>query len=110
MIIDGYGALDKAPLTGESVPVEVGVGDELNAGLVLARGPVIVEVKAVGEATRLSGLIDAVHSFQRTKTCDTKSNREKFTAIWVPVVLFGALIIWYFMFPRNWKIILLLCG
>ena len=25
MIIDGYGALDKAPLTGESVPVEVGL-------------------------------------------------------------------------------------
>lgn len=107
VIIDGYGSLDKAPLTGESVPVEVGVGDELNAGLVLARGPVIVEVEAVGEATRLSGLIDAVHSFKEQKPV-IQNQIEKFTAIWVPVVLIGALVIWYFMFPENWKIILLL--
>ena len=107
VIVDGYGALDKAPLTGESVPVEVGVGDELNAGLVLARGPVIVEVKAVGEATRLSGLIEAVHSFKEQKPV-IQNQIEKFTAIWVPIVLFGALVIWYFMFPENWKIILLL--
>ena len=107
VIIDGFGALDKAPLTGESIPVEVGVGDELNAGLVLARGPVVVEVKAVGEATRLSGLIDAVHSFKEQKPV-IQNQIEKFTAIWVPIVLFGALVIWYFMFPENWKIILLL--
>ena len=36
VIVDGFGALDKSPLTGESVPVEVSKGDELNAGLVLS--------------------------------------------------------------------------
>ena len=63
-IVEGKGALDKAPLTGESVPVDVGVGDVIEAGLVLARGPVVCEVIAVGDNTRLSGLIDAVHSFR----------------------------------------------
>ena len=53
------------------------------------------------------GLIDAVHSFKEQKPV-IQNQIEKFTAIWVPVVLFGALIIWYFMFPENWKIILLL--
>lgn len=106
-IIEGKGALDKAPLTGESVPVDVGVGDEIEAGLVLARGPVVCEVIAVGVETRLSGLIDAVHSFREAPP-RLQSGIEKFTAIWVPFVLFGAFAIWYFIYPDDWKIILLL--
>ena len=108
VIVDGFGALDKAPLTGESAPVEVEKGDELNAGLVLSRGPVLMQVTAVGEETRLSGLIEAVHSFKDQKA-PIQNQIEKFTAIWVPIVLFGAVVIWYLMFPTsNWKIILLL--
>ena len=38
-----------------------------------------------------------------------RNQLEQFTAIWVPLVLVGALVVWYLMFPRdNWKIILLL--
>ncbi|MDA8805228.1 heavy metal translocating P-type ATPase [Euryarchaeota archaeon] len=107
VIIDGHGSLDKAPLTGESVPVEVSNGDEIQAGLVLARGPVVVRVTAVGDNTRLSGLIDAVHTF-REEPPRLQSSIELFTAIWVPVVLLGAVAVWYFMFPENWKIILLI--
>ena len=108
IIVDGFGALDKAPLTGESAPVEVESGDELHAGLVLARGPLLLEVTAVGEATRLSGIIDAVHSFKEQKP-KIQNQLEKFTAIWVPIVLFGALVVWYLMFDQTeWKIILLL--
>ena len=108
IIVDGFGALDKAPLTGESVPIEVGKGDELNAGLVLSRGPVLIEVTAVGDDTRLSGLIEAIHSFKEDKA-PIQNQIEKFSAIWVPIVLVGAIAIWYFMFPSsNWKIILLL--
>ena len=107
-IIEGFGALDKAPLTGESAPVEVSVGDEINAGLILARGPVLVEVTAVGNETRLSGIIEAVHSFKEQKP-EVQNLIEKFSAIWVPIVLFGAVLVWYFVFPANdWKIILLL--
>ncbi len=106
-IVEGKGALDKAPLTGESVPVDVGIGDVIEAGLVLARGPVICEVIAVGDNTRLSGLIDAVHSFREAPP-RLQSGIETFTAIWVPFVLFGAFAVWYFIFPDNWKIILLL--
>ena len=108
IIVDGFGALDKAPLTGESAPVEVRKGDELNAGLVLSRGPVLLEVTAVGDDSRLSGLIDTIHSFKEQKA-PIQNQIEQFTAIWVPIVLFGALVVWYFMFPTsNWKIILLL--
>ena len=108
IIVDGYGALDKAPLTGESAPVDVNKGDELNAGLILSRGPVLLEVTAVGYDTRLSGLIEAVHSFKDQKA-PIQNQIEKFTAIWVPIVLFGALVIWYLFYPiKDWKIVLLL--
>ena len=106
-IIEGTGALNKAPLTGESVPVDVRVGDTIEAGLVLAQGPVLCEVLAVGNETRLSGLIDAVHTFREVPP-RLHSGIEKFTAIWVPLVLFGAFAVWYFAFPTDWKIILLL--
>jgi len=106
-VVEGYGALDKAPLTGESVPVEISEGDEIQAGLVLARGPVVIEVSAVGEDTRLSGLIEAVHTF-REEPPRLHNLIERFTAIWVPVVLFGAFVIWWAMFPDDWKIILLI--
>ena len=106
-IVEGSGALNKAPLTGESVPVDVGVGDTIEAGLVLAQGPVVCEVLAVGDNTRLSGLIDAVHTFREVPP-RLHSGIEKFTAVWVPLVLFGAFVVWYFAFPDDWKIILLL--
>jgi Cd2+/Zn2+-exporting ATPase len=106
-IIEGKGALNKAPLTGESVPVDVGEGDVIEAGLILSKGPVVCEVLAVGDQTRLSGLIDAVHTFREVPP-RLHSSIEKFTAIWVPTVLFGALAVWYFFFPDDWKIILLL--
>ena len=106
-IVEGSGTLNKAPLTGESVPVDVGVGDTIEAGLVLAQGPVVCEVLAVGDNTRLSGLIDAVHTFREVPP-RLHSGIEKFTAVWVPLVLFGAFVVWYFAFPDDWKIILLL--
>ena len=106
-IIEGFGALDKAPLTGEAAPVEVSVGDEINAGLILARGPVLLEVTAVGNETRLSGIIEAVHSFKEQKP-EIQNLIEKFSAIWVPIVLFGAILVWYAIFPDDWKVILLL--
>ncbi len=106
-IIEGFGALDKAPLTGEAAPVEVSVGDEIHAGLILARGPVLLDVTAVGNETRLSGIIEAVHSFKEQKP-EIQNLIEKFSAIWVPIVLFGALLVWYVVFPDDWKIILLL--
>ena len=106
-IISGTGSVNRAPLTGESVPVDVANGDELQAGLTLSRGPVTIEVTAVGEDTRLSGLIDKVHTF-REKPTRLQGALESFTAIWVPVVLVGAFLAWIVQPNADWKIILLL--
>ena len=106
-VVSGTGSIDKSPLTGESVPVDIGVGDEIQAGLTLARGPVVIEVDAVGEETRLAGLIEAVHTF-RDKPTRLQGMLENFTAIWVPVVIVGAVIAWAVQPGTDWKLILML--
>ncbi len=106
-IISGLGSVNKAPLTGESVPVDVAVGDELQAGLTLSRGPVTIEVTAVGEDTRLSGLIEKVHIY-KDKPTRLQGALENFTSIWVPFVLVGAVVAWLLIPGADWKIILLL--
>jgi len=107
IIISGTGSVNRAPLTGESVPVDVASGDELQAGLTLSRGPVTIEVTAAGEDTRLSGLIDKVHSFKEIPT-RLQGALESFTALWVPLVLVGAVLAWLIQPDADWKIILLL--
>ena len=106
-IISGSGSVNRAPLTGESVPVDVAEGEELQAGLTLSRGPVTIEVTAVGEDTRLSGLIDTVHTYKEIPT-RLQGALENFTSIWVPVVLIGAVLAWLLQPGADWKIILLL--
>ena len=107
IITEGEGSLDMAPLTGESVPVSVSKGDELNAGLVLARGPLNLKVTAIGDDTKLSGLIDAVHTFRETPP-RVQGAIETFTAWWVPIVIIGAFGVWQLVDPTDWKIVLLL--
>jgi len=75
--------------------------------LTLSRGPVTVEVTAVGDDTRLSGLIDKVHSFKDQPT-RLQGMLENFTALWVPIVLIGAILAWMLQPGEDWKIILLL--
>jgi Cd2+/Zn2+-exporting ATPase len=89
IVVEGIGSLNRAPLTGESIPIRVAKGDNVHAGLVLDRGPIVVESIAIGSETRLSGLIDEVRTF-RDRAPRVQATVESFTKWWVPLVLFGA--------------------
>ena len=91
IIIDGNGEIDRAPLTGEPIPIRVSAGDSVEAGLVLVRGPIIVKCEAIGESTRLASLIDLVRNFREMPT-KTQTTIERFTTVWVPLVLIGSLV------------------
>ena len=78
VIVEGAGSLDKAPLTGEPVPVSITKGDFVEAGLNLVRGPVVLRAEASGDETRLSGLIDLVGQY-KDKPTRTHSTIETFT-------------------------------
>jgi heavy metal translocating P-type ATPase len=88
-IIEGSGSIDRAPLTGEPMPISVKAGDLVEAGLVLVRGPIVIRAQAGGDDTRLSSLIDLVRQY-RDQPTRTQSAIESFTAIWVPLVIIGA--------------------
>ncbi len=53
-IVDGSGYIDRAPLTGESLPVGVATGASVEAGLTLTRGPIVIEATALDDETRLA--------------------------------------------------------
>ena len=105
VIIEGKGAIDRAPLTGEPIPIPVNEGDTVEAGLVLVRGPLVVKATAGGDDTRLSSLIDLVRNY-RDQPTRTQSAIEKFTAIWVPLVMLGSPFIGYLVYGATSQAIL----
>ena len=104
-ILEGSGYIDRAPLTGESLPVGISIGDSVEAGLTLTRGPIIIETTALEDDTRLAGLIDMVRTF-RDKPPSVQTTIEQFTRWWVPVVLFGAPIIAWITYGATEQTIL----
>ena len=89
VVVEGTGSIDKAPLTGEPIPIPANPDDFVEAGLVLVRGPLVIRAQAGGDDTRLSSLIDLVRQY-RDQPTRTQSAIESFTAIWVPLVMIGA--------------------
>ena len=90
IVVEGVGSIDRGPLTGESIPVRLEAGDEVEAGLTLRQGPLIIETTATGEETRLWGLVQAARVW-RERPPRMQVTMESFTVFWVPLVLFGAL-------------------
>ncbi len=92
VVYSGEGLVDKSALTGESLPIQLSKGDFIEAGLILTRGPLIIETTATGNDTRLSELINKTKQYQEKPT-RLHTVLELFTVIWVPLVLFGSVFI-----------------
>ena len=105
IITEGAGSIDRAPLTGEPMPISVKPGDLVEAGLVLVRGPLVIRAQAGGDDTRLSSLIDLVRQY-RDQPTRTQNAIESFTAIWVPLVMIGAPAIGFLVAGATSKAIL----
>ena len=100
VVVEGVGSLDKAPLTGEPVPISIREGDKVEAGLTLVRGPVVLRAEASGDETRLSGLVDLVRQY-KDKPTRTHSSIETFTKYWVPIVLVFAPVLAFLVHGRS---------
>ena len=105
VIVEGTGAIDRAPLTGEPIPIPVKVGDRVEAGLVLTRGPLVIKSEATGDGTRLSSLIDLVRHYKDQPT-RTQSVIERFTLVWTPLVVFASPIIGFLFTSSSEQAIL----
>lgn len=95
-VISGHGVLDTSALTGESMPVEKQVDDEVMNATVLINGHLVYEATHVGNDTTLSKIIDLVSEASASKAPISRL-ADKVSAIFVPTVMMIAvitLIVW----------------
>ena len=86
VVTDGGSALDLSLVTGESVPVEVTVGDSVVGGAVNGSGRLIVTATAVGADTVLARIGDLIKAAQHTKA-PIERLVDRIAGVFVPIVL-----------------------
>ncbi|GAA1902535.1 heavy metal translocating P-type ATPase [Streptomyces sodiiphilus] len=96
VVIEGSSAVDASMLTGESVPVEVAVGDTVTGATLNAGGRLVVEASRVGSDTQLARMAKLVEDAQNGKAAAQRL-ADRVSAVFVPVVIaiaFGTLGFW----------------
>lgn len=91
VVVSGTSAVDASMLTGESVPVEVGPGDQLAGATVNAGGRLEVKATRVGADTQLAQMARLVADAQSGKA-DVQRLADRVSAVFVPVVIGLALL------------------
>lgn len=97
VIVGGASAVDTSMVTGEPVPVEVGVGDEVIGATVNANGSLVVAATRVGSDTALSQIIRLVDEAQGGRA-EVQRLADRVSAVFVPVAIvtaFITLIAWF---------------
>ncbi|MCP2377978.1 heavy metal translocating P-type ATPase [Cutibacterium modestum] len=85
-VAEGSSAIDASLVTGESLPVEVTVGDEVVGATVNTSGRLVVEATAVGSDTELSRIASLVEAAQTSRS-KTQDLADKVSSVFVPTVL-----------------------
>ena len=85
-VVEGSSAVDASMLTGESVPVEVGVGDSVTGATVNAGGRLLVRATRVGADTALAQMARLVEDAQNGKA-QVQRLADRVSGVFVPVVL-----------------------
>ncbi|GLY83314.1 heavy metal translocating P-type ATPase [Actinoallomurus iriomotensis] len=86
VVVEGGSAVDMSMLTGESVPVEVGVGDAVVGATVNAGGRLVVEATRVGSDTQLAQMAKLVEEAQSGKA-QVQRLADRVSGIFVPIVI-----------------------
>jgi P-type Cu+ transporter len=90
-VLFGQSAVDRAMMTGESVPADVGEGDQVTGGTVVVTGRLVVRAVRTGSDTQLARLIRLVEEAQGQKAAIQRL-ADRVCGVFVPLVLvFSAL-------------------
>ncbi|MFE7994425.1 heavy metal translocating P-type ATPase [Streptomyces shenzhenensis] len=85
-VVEGASAVDASLLTGESVPVEAGVGDAVTGGTLNAGGRLVVRATRVGADTQLARMARLVEDAQNGKAAAQRL-ADRISGVFVPVVI-----------------------
>ncbi|MEU0498652.1 heavy metal translocating P-type ATPase [Mycobacterium sp. NPDC006124] len=86
VVVGGASAVDASMLTGESVPVEVAVGDEVTGATVNVSGLLRVRATRVGSDTQLAQMARLVEDAQSGKA-EVQRLADRISAVFVPIVI-----------------------
>lgn len=86
VVLEGHSAVNESALTGESIPVDKGVGDKVSAATMNQSGFIQCEATRVGEDTTLSQIIQMVSDAAATKAPISKV-ADRVSGVFVPVVI-----------------------
>ncbi|PXX08098.1 heavy metal translocating P-type ATPase [Mycolicibacterium moriokaense] len=86
VVVDGSSAVDASMLTGESVPVDVGPGDQVAGATINVDGRLVVRANRIGSDTQLAQMARLVEDAQNGKA---KAQRlaDKISGVFVPIVI-----------------------
>lgn len=94
-IVKGESSLNQSIITGESIPVERGVGDRVYSGTINCFGVLEIKATEVGEDSSIQRLINMVKEAQE-KQAPTQRIADQWASWLVPIALVTALLTWLF--------------
>ncbi len=96
-IIEGTAFIDRAAITGESMPVEVGVKDKVTGADIVKSGFIKIKAEKVGSETTLSQIVKMVKEAGASKA-PLQKLADKISAFFVPAVTMIAVIVFLIWF------------
>ena len=99
-IVSGESTVNQASITGESIPVEKGVGSDVFAGTQNLTGLVDLEVTKVGSDTTLGKVKDMILQAESSRTPVVRII-DRYAGYYTPTVLMLAWITWWFTEDMN---------
>ncbi|NLS76765.1 MAG: cadmium-translocating P-type ATPase, partial [Chloroflexi bacterium] len=91
-IESGHSAVNQAPVTGESLPVEKGIGDAVYAGTINGEGSLTVRVTRLAQDNTIARIIRMVEEAQASKA-PSQRFVDRFARVYTPLVIAGALLV-----------------
>ncbi len=90
-IVSGCGMVNQSTLTGESIPVEKGLGEKVYCGTINESGSCELEATQVADDTKLAQIKRLILEAQAEKS-PTQRVMDRFSRYFIPIILFVAFI------------------
>ncbi len=97
IVVEGRSSVDASMITGEPVPVDVVVGDEVIGATINVNGSLVVEATRVGSDTALSQIVRLVEEAQGSKA-EVQRLADRVSAVFVPLAILVSLVtlvVWF---------------